>query len=404
MEDALLPYDDGTSLSSYIFNYSNLPPLRPTLGPTSIIVPMILAIVLIVAVVGNSFVIYIVLRYRNMRNSVTNFYIMNVAVGDLVFVIVCVPLTCFLYAHYTWTLGSFMCKFNAFAMTVSVQATCATLTVMTVDRYYVITHPFTSRQTRTTFRAGVICSIIWIVSGLMHIPSTLVFGTTSPGVYRFQDAEIILCTTTHKSDNFIKYNSLYVLAVTYVSPLAIISVCYGLILAHLWKVSRSGMIVSSTGGKSTHRRGRGVDGCNNNSTHRNHSEGSSVQTATKKWKTTRIVLIVVMLFAICWAPIHAINLWNDVDPNFPQDSDHVYAFRIFGLIFSYANSCVNPVVYALAGNSFRVHLREMFHIKPKHKPDVCIKSASNSAAFSMQRHSRKNSHTEQMSMTANTSV
>nr|XP_054754385.1 G-protein coupled receptor 54-like [Lytechinus pictus] len=391
--DETLPYDNYDS-SSYSYSDSNYTYYNgpPSLGPESVIVPLILVIIALIAVAGNSMVVFIVLRYRKMRQSVTNFYIMNVAVGDLVFVLACVPLTAVLYADYQWKLGNFLCKSNAFLQHVTVQATCATLTVMTVDRYYVITNPFTSRQTRTILRAGVICCVVWIVSGLMHVPSALIYGTTEPGTYVYSNEHVIFCTSIHQSKRFIRLYSMYVIAVTYVVPLAIISVCYGLILAHLWKLSKGG--ITATSGKAANRKGQSAS----------LAEGSSVQTATKKWKTTRIVLIVVMLFAICWAPIHALNLWNDVDPNYPHDSKSIYVFRFFCLIFAYSNSCVNPVVYALAGNSFQVYFRQICYTHPRGKQEVA--STKTNYTRSLHRNGRRtsNSQTEQISMTANTSV
>lgn len=230
------------------------------------------------------------------------------------------------------------------------------------------------------------------VSGLMHVPAALIFGTTKPGAHSYYDEPVIYCTHTHTSNRFIKFYSIYVIGVTYVIPLAIISVCYGLILAHLWKLSKGG--ITATSGKAANRKGKAEV----------LSEGSSVQTATKKWKTTRIVLIVVMLFAICWAPIHAINLWNDVDPNYPHNAKYIYVIRMFCLILAYSNSCVNPVVYALAGNSFQVYFRQICYTRPRGKQEVA--STKTNYTHSMHRQGRRTSNlqTEMISMTANTSV
>ncbi len=89
-------------------------------GHEAIIMPIIMGIIAVIAVVGNGLVVYIVLRFRNMRQSVTNVYIMNVAVSDLVFVLVCVPLTASLIATVEWKLGAFLCKLNAYLQPVSI--------------------------------------------------------------------------------------------------------------------------------------------------------------------------------------------------------------------------------------------------------------------------------------------
>lgn len=114
MEEPIFEYDYSYYSSS--FNGSYYAPL----GKEAIIMPIIMVVIAIIAVIGNGLVVYIVLRFRNMRSSVTNFYIMNVAVSDLVFVLVCVPLTASLYATVEWKLGAFLCKMNAYLQCVSI--------------------------------------------------------------------------------------------------------------------------------------------------------------------------------------------------------------------------------------------------------------------------------------------
>lgn len=106
---------DTGSFDSFYNNGSFVDPR----GPEAVIIPIVMAIIGLIAVVGNGLVVYIVLRFRNMRSSVTNFYIMNVAISDLVFVVLCVPLTATLYATVEWKLGVFLCKLNAYLQPVS---------------------------------------------------------------------------------------------------------------------------------------------------------------------------------------------------------------------------------------------------------------------------------------------
>ncbi|XP_045847027.1 kiSS-1 receptor isoform X3 [Meles meles] len=59
----------------------------------------------------------------------------NLAATDVTFLLCCVPFTALLYPLPAWVLGDFMCKFVNYMQQVSVQATCATLTAMSVDRW-----------------------------------------------------------------------------------------------------------------------------------------------------------------------------------------------------------------------------------------------------------------------------
>lgn len=65
-----------------------------------------------------------------------------------------------------------------------------------------------------------------------------------------------------------------------------------------------------------------------------------------------MVAIVVLLFAVCWCPIHFVAMWYQFDPNFPK-TDGMHYFKLFGHTLSYANSCVNPFVYAFVNDGFR---------------------------------------------------
>ena len=76
-------------------------------------------------------------------------------------------------------------------------------------------------------------------------------------------------------------------------------------------------------------------------------------------RITKFVASVVMVFAIFWLPIHFINLWIRLDPGFPR-TEPMYWFKILAHSLSYANSCVNPFIYAFYSDGFRKAFRETF--------------------------------------------
>ncbi|XP_072051573.1 G-protein coupled receptor 54-like [Amphiura filiformis] len=377
--------ESESSYSSFNSSYQNATFVDPR-GPEAVIMPIIMVVIAIIAVVGNGLVVYIVLRFRNMRQSVTNFYIMNVAVSDLVFVLVCVPLTASLYATVEWKLGAFLCKLNAYLQPVAVQATCATLTVMTVDRYYVIMSPFASRRTRTTCRAAIICCIIWILSALLHIPSAFFYNVEKSYHTNIETKHCFLDTSNEMR---LKIYFTYLTLTTFLIPLVIIGVCYILILMHLWSLTIRNEFDD---GNSVKVRSGFMPAAQ-----------SPARSASKTWKTTRIVLIIVLLFALCWAPIHVINLWRVLSRHYP---DSLFNFQMFALALSYCNSCINPAVYALAGASYKNHLWKMLTGKP-HKPSHGQITCPSATASSMYRNTGRrnsNSKTEATNMSVSTCV
>uniref|UniRef100_A0A8C9AF17 KISS1 receptor n=1 Tax=Prolemur simus TaxID=1328070 RepID=A0A8C9AF17_PROSS len=124
------------------------------------LVPLFFAALMLLGLAGNSLVIYVICRHKQMR-TVTNFYIANLAVTDVTFLLCCVPFTALLYPLPAWVLGDFMCKFVNYIQQVSVQATCATLTAMSVDRWYVTVFPLRALHRRTPRLALAVSLSIW---------------------------------------------------------------------------------------------------------------------------------------------------------------------------------------------------------------------------------------------------
>ena len=75
----------------------------------SIVVPVIFGVIVVCGLIGNMLVIIVVLENKQMRNT-TNLLIINLALADLVFIIICVPFTAFVYASPNWSLGLVWCK------------------------------------------------------------------------------------------------------------------------------------------------------------------------------------------------------------------------------------------------------------------------------------------------------
>ncbi|XP_063072470.1 adenosine receptor A1-like [Engraulis encrasicolus] len=72
------------------------------------------------------------------------------------------------------------------------------------------------------------------------------------------------------------------------------------------------------------------------------SRGSESQNYYQKERTLgRSLLLVLVLFAICWLPIHVINVASLYGVNVPHQVFYV------GILLSHANSAINPVVYGM---------------------------------------------------------
>ena len=71
----------------------------------SIVVPIFFGLLFLVGFLGNLLVVLVVTFNRQMRNT-TNLLIMNLAVADILFVALCVPISAFQYAApHHWPFG-----------------------------------------------------------------------------------------------------------------------------------------------------------------------------------------------------------------------------------------------------------------------------------------------------------
>ena len=71
-------------------------------------------LIIVIALLGNVSVVFIVWRNKRMWTT-TNFYIVNLAVSDLMIVLSCQWVKLVDDLSEGWVLGAFFCKFNSFA-------------------------------------------------------------------------------------------------------------------------------------------------------------------------------------------------------------------------------------------------------------------------------------------------
>lgn len=113
----------------------------------SIAVPILFALIVIVGLVGNSLVV-IVVQCNPQMCSTTNLLIINLAIADLLFIILCVPFTAWDYAFTYWPFGSVWCKVVQYLIVV-----CAYASIYTVSRIIYV-HPCLPPSIKVITRMG----------------------------------------------------------------------------------------------------------------------------------------------------------------------------------------------------------------------------------------------------------
>ncbi|XP_069448033.1 kiSS-1 receptor isoform X1 [Ovis canadensis] len=303
------------------------------------LVPLFFGALMLLGLTGNSLVIFVICRHKQMR-TVTNFYIANLAATDLMFLLCCVPFTALLYPLPDWVLGDFMCKFLNYIQQVSVQATCATLTAMSVDRWYVTVFPLRALHRRTPRLALAVSLGIWVGSAVLSAP---VFA-----LHRLSSGPRTYCSEAFPSRALERAFALYNLLALYLLPLVATCACYGAMLRHL---GRAAARAASAGGAL---------------------QGQLLveRAGAVRAKVSRLVAAVVLLFAACWGPIQLFLLLQALGPAgaWHPRSYAAYALKIWAHCMSYCNSALNPLLYAFLGSHFRQAFRRVCPCAPRPLP------------------------------------
>lgn len=146
----------------------------PFQGSGALLTAVIYLSVFAVGLTGNTLAIYVVLRYAGMK-TVTNIYILNLAVADELYIIGLPFLTAQNVLSY-WPFGSFLCRLVMAADSMNQFTSIFCLTVMSIDRYLAVVHPIRSTNWRHPRVAKAVSAAVWAVSFVVVLPVVIFSG------------------------------------------------------------------------------------------------------------------------------------------------------------------------------------------------------------------------------------
>jgi allatostatin receptor len=107
---------------------------------TTIFVPLAFGLIVLIGIFGNALVIIVVATNSQMR-STTNMLILNLAVADLLFIILCVPFTATDYILNFWPFGLVWCQTVQYLIYATSYVSIYTLILMSIDRFMAVVFP-----------------------------------------------------------------------------------------------------------------------------------------------------------------------------------------------------------------------------------------------------------------------
>lgn len=280
------------------------------------------AVIFIVALLGNSFGLFVVSK-KSSFNSVTNLFIANMAVADLLLTVTAMPFSvAFFYRRTVWlggTVGTITCKAVHYAIRVSIAATVLAMTLVSFDRFYVVFYPLRGKFFR---KPRMVSAVIWVLSFILMIPTVFFYQV------KFSTSENANVCRGHAwlSNHSRKIFHICIFFILYAFPLGVMAVLYVLICRKLWP----GKIPESASGRS-----RAV-------------------IEMSKRKVVRLLIIIVVVFALCWLPTYVNHYCFFVRPEHGHKLPAEVQYVSFWL--AHANSAINPCLYILLNYNFRKRL------------------------------------------------
>lgn len=278
--------------------------------------------IILLGVIGNSLVIYVVCKFKTLR-TVTNFFIANLAVADLLVNTLCLPFTLIYTLLGEWKFGQILCFLLPYAQGLAVHISTVTLNVIALDRHRCIVYHLETRMSKDM--CFVVIGITWTISAVLASPLAIFreFGTVD-----FEpQPSIQVCTEKWPgSSRDGTIYSISMLILQYVLPLSIISFAY----IRIWSKLKNHV---SPGARSD----------------RHH----------RRKKTTKMLVTMVVVFAVSWLPFHAFQLAVDIDSNVLDMKDFKLLYTMFHII-AMCSTFANPILYGWMNNNYRTAFMAVF--------------------------------------------
>ena len=279
--------------------------------------------IFVISLFGNSVGLQVVKRAKTPSKRINYLLIKNLAVADLILTLTEMPYCVWvMYFDYNrWfggTMGTITCKLFFYAILVSIAASVITLTIISIDRFFVIYYPLklTIFHTHKT-----ITMIIWFVSLLAVMPYLLFFK-----VEKFGDYYVCLLVwpwSKNITETYLALRGFHIFGFIafYALPLLITAVVNCLVARRVW-------FHKSAGNASSNRS----------------------STAAKR-KVIRMLAIIVVGFALCWLPCYINHYFMFFQPAVWEKIP--IAVWTFNLWLGHANSALNPLFYIGLYRRFR---------------------------------------------------
>ncbi|CAH1246299.1 NPFFR2 [Branchiostoma lanceolatum] len=297
------------------------------------------ALVFLLCIIGNSIVCIVIIRTPKLR-TVTNYFILNLAVSDLLVAIFCTPFTLVYHVLTEYPFGEVMCKLTPLVQGISVAASVFTLLAIAYDRYKAIVFPTETRMSLRTMKKLLVA--VWFFAVAIMIPHVFNMHLIRhhSGLYHYD-----FCVEIWPDLMFHKIYTILLMSLVYIGPLVFVSYLYGRIVYRIWyRPNPSNDHAAATGPN-----------------HRVRQEEFVGAVPKRRVRVIKMLILVVVLFTLSWLPLYTLWILHDF-VDLPESVRLFIDINIFPAAhwLAYSNSCVNPLVYGFYNSNIRQKILSIF--------------------------------------------
>ena len=284
--------------------------------PTSLVAAesAICLMLMLVALMGNSLVLWIVFKNSKLR-TVPNYFIVSLAVSDIVMSGIGQPPCLAVLATGTRPFGDFVCQMQGFLVAMLATVSLLTLTLVAVNRCFLVVYPHLCRRYFTPRRTRLMIGLAWFVACCEPLPYLL-----SGHRYVFHAGKFF-CFQVLEVDFYTLVGYVFVAL-----PMLVLTCCYYKIFKALKKHQAKL--------RETSRRG---------------DRPGNAAISIEDIRITRTLFITVCGFVICWLPIMVIDFvgFGQGEWLLPRQVYVMYTY------LGQLSTAINPIIYGVMNKTFR---------------------------------------------------
>ncbi|XP_054847721.1 C-C chemokine receptor type 4-like [Eublepharis macularius] len=277
--------------------------------------PTCYLLVFLLGLAGNVLVILVLLKYKRLR-SMTDIYLLNLAISDLFFVFA-LPFESYFEAD-EWVFGTRLCKFFSWVYLTGFYSGIFFIMLMSIDRYLAVVHVVFALKARTVSYGTLTSLVVWLVAMTASIPG-LVFSESVSENNRFT------CRPSYPKNDLkwklfipLEFNILGLLV-----PFTVMLFCYTKILKTLWH-------------------------CRNEN----------------KKKAVKMIFVVMIIFLLFWTPYNIVLFLQCLHDTGIFEGCRISTILDYAIqatqTLSFFHCCLNPVIYFFMGQKFKKYIRLLF--------------------------------------------